>query len=134
MFYFKPFFFCFFSIDDILKPKITEEPKTQVAIKGANLTLTCIATSSSLSHFTISWKRDNIDLSTDMYAVLYNTSDVLNNSMVVSELKIMHVDKDIAGKYQCIASNEYGSTFSSRSRISVASKLNVNCFLFIEIF
>lgn len=116
------FFFFIGKTDDILKPKITEEPKSQVAIKGSNLTLTCIAMSSSLSHFTISWKRDNVDLSTDMYAVLYNTSDVLNNSLVISEFKVPNVDKEVSGKYQCIASNEYGSTYSSRSRITVASK------------
>lgn len=57
-----------------------------------------------------------------MYAVLYNTSDVLNNTLVVSEFKVSNVDQSSTGKYQCIASNEYGSTYSNRSKIVVASE------------
>ena len=41
---------------------------------------------------------------------------------VISEINIFNVQHSDAGKYQCIVSNAYGTTYSQKTTISVCSE------------
>ena len=69
------------------------------------------------------WKKDNIDLQTPgmlKYARLMD-GKISEHS---SELQLYNISHNEAGKYQCVVSNIYGTTYSQKSKISVQSKLN----------
>lgn len=69
---------------------------------------------------TFQWKKDNKDI------VNTNASDISSmtegkNTESVSVLTIYKVQQSDAGKYQCVVSNSFGSTYSVKTSISVLS-------------
>lgn len=46
----------------------------------------------------------------------------LNSTIITSILNLKNIDRKYTGRYQCIASNKFGSTYSKRFRVSVACK------------
>ena len=50
----------FLTDGDFLKPYITSHPKTRVALKNDNITLTCQAVSTEDSGTVFIWKKDNV--------------------------------------------------------------------------
>ncbi|KAF4519554.1 hypothetical protein B566_EDAN004758 [Ephemera danica] len=108
-----------FTCNDFPKPRIIEEPNKIIkALKGENVTLTCHAMSSSNSTMTFLWKKDNVNLKSN--GIIQNYAREDNDlSEQWSELKLFNISYSEAGKYQCVISNEFGTTYSQESKVSV---------------
>ncbi|XP_046405329.1 leucine-rich repeats and immunoglobulin-like domains protein 3 [Ischnura elegans] len=107
-----------FTCDGFPKPRIIEEPGEKLALKGDNVSLRCEASSSSSLPMTIQWKKDNVDLknpNVNHFVRSYNGEA----RGEISELKLLNISHNEAGKYQCVVSNQFGTTYSSKSNISV---------------
>lgn len=107
-------------IVEVLKPRLIEEPDTEImALKGESVSLNCKARSSSTNNMTFIWKKDNAEL-LNANIIVKSKIDSDGKSMEsVSELKLLAVEHSHAGKYQCIVSNNYGITYSQQSTIAV---------------
>lgn len=120
-----------FQPDDFPKPQITVQPETQSAIKSTNVTFVCSAASSSDSPMTFAWKKDNEVLND---AEIYNQAHLRaqgggqGRETEVTEytttLQLRSVEFTSEGKYQCVISNHFGSSYSTKAKLTVNSKLN----------
>ncbi|XP_069692853.1 leucine-rich repeats and immunoglobulin-like domains protein 3 isoform X2 [Periplaneta americana] len=107
-----------FTCDDFPNPRITEDPQTQLALKGGNATLHCKAVSSSQIKMTVQWKKDNLDLqggNITNFARSPNGKGTEHESI----LFLSNISDSDTGKYQCVASNNYGTTYSQKAKITV---------------
>lgn len=105
------------------KPRLIEQPEAEImALKGENITLSCKAMSSEPGPMTFTWKQDNVEILNADVQIVASTLDGKNteNMSVLRIYKVQHSD---AGKYQCIASNKFGTSYSQKSTISVLSEL-----------
>lgn len=50
----------------------------------------------------------------------------INSTIVTSRLHLTNVDHTAAGRYQCIASNDFGKAYSQKFKVTVACKYRVN--------
>ncbi|XP_072528739.1 leucine-rich repeats and immunoglobulin-like domains protein 3 [Salminus brasiliensis] len=112
-----------FVCDDFPKPQITVQPETQSAIKGTNVTFVCSAASSSDSPMTFAWKKDNEVLND---AEIHNQAHLRSQDGEVSQvteytttLQLRNVESSNEGKYQCVISNHFGSTYSAKAKLTV---------------
>ncbi|XP_051546506.1 leucine-rich repeats and immunoglobulin-like domains protein 3 [Myxocyprinus asiaticus] len=112
-----------FVCDDFPKPQITVQPETQSAIKGTNVTFVCSAASSSDSPMTFAWKKDNEVLND---AEIHNQAHLRSQAGEVSEvteytttLQLRNVEFTSEGKYQCVISNHFGSSYSTKAKLTV---------------
>ncbi|KAI4878864.1 hypothetical protein NFI96_012047 [Prochilodus magdalenae] len=112
-----------FVCDDFPKPQITVQPETQSAIKGTNVTFVCSAASSSDSPMTFAWKKDNEVLND---AEIHNQAHLRSQGCEVCQvteytttLQLRHVESSSEGKYQCVISNHFGSTYSAKAKLTV---------------
>lgn len=114
-----------FTCNDSPKPKIIEEPpQTLLALKGTHLNLTCTATTTSPSHMKFQWRRDNAELRAELSkaTVLHSPTEFDNSTVISSVLEFENVNQGHVGNYQCIVSNDYGSTYSMKHKITVGSE------------
>lgn len=111
------------SCDDIPKPNLIEEPKVKMALKGNNVTLFCKAVSSSPNPMSFTWKRDNVELRKVIVTETASSPDG-KRTEVTSQLILVNISHEDQGRYQCIVSNNFGTTYSQKSRISVLSTYN----------
>ncbi|CAG9816547.1 unnamed protein product [Phaedon cochleariae] len=106
--------------DELPKPRLIEEPDPAImALKGENVTLACRAMSSSPSQMTFFWKKDNIELVNPNVVVKSRTDEDGKSTETSSHLHLLKVENSDAGKYQCVVSNSFGTTYSQKSTISV---------------
>ncbi|MGH0173477.1 UNVERIFIED_CONTAM: hypothetical protein FKN15_065677 [Acipenser sinensis] len=109
-----------FVCDDFPKPQITVQPDTQSAIKGYNVSFVCSAASSSDSPMTFAWKKDNEalnDAEIENYAHLRaKGGEVMEYTTI---LRLRDVDFSSEGKYQCVISNHFGSSYSTKAKLTV---------------
>uniref|UniRef100_A0A673Z6E5 Leucine-rich repeats and immunoglobulin-like domains 3 n=1 Tax=Salmo trutta TaxID=8032 RepID=A0A673Z6E5_SALTR len=115
-----------FVCDDFPKPQITVQPETQSAIKSTNVTFVCSAASSSDSPMTFAWKKDNEVLND---AEIYNQAHLRaqgggqGRETEVTEytttLQLRSVEFTSEGKYQCVISNHFGSSYSTKAKLTV---------------
>ncbi|XP_064511886.1 leucine-rich repeats and immunoglobulin-like domains protein 3 isoform X1 [Pseudopipra pipra] len=109
-----------FVCDDCPKPQITVQPETQSAIKGSNLSFVCSAASSSDSPMTFAWKKDNEllqDAEMENYAHLRaQGGEVMEYTTI---LRLRNVEFSNEGKYQCVISNHFGSSYSVKAKLTV---------------
>uniref|UniRef100_A0A673FWF7 Leucine-rich repeats and immunoglobulin-like domains protein 3 n=1 Tax=Sinocyclocheilus rhinocerous TaxID=307959 RepID=A0A673FWF7_9TELE len=112
-----------FVCDDFPKPQITVQPETQSAIKGTNVTFVCSAASSSDSPMTFAWKKDNEILND---AEIHNQAHLRSQVSEVSEvteytttLQLRRVEFTSEGRYQCVISNHFGSSYSTKAKLTV---------------
>ncbi|XP_049639013.1 leucine-rich repeats and immunoglobulin-like domains protein 3 [Suncus etruscus] len=109
-----------FVCDDFPKPQITVQPETQSAIKGSNLSFICSAASSSDSPMTFAWKKDNEllhDAEMENYAHLRaQGGEVMEYTTI---LRLRSVEFANEGKYQCVISNHFGSSYSVKAKLTV---------------
>ncbi|XP_045931828.1 leucine-rich repeats and immunoglobulin-like domains protein 1 isoform X2 [Micropterus dolomieu] len=120
-----------FVCDDLPKPQITVQPETTVTVLGSDVHLTCTAASSSSSPMTFAWRKDQEPLrhaETENYAHVRahhqgTTTDAPGAVGGVMEyttiLHLRHVTFAHEGRYQCIITNHFGSTYSSKARLIV---------------
>uniref|UniRef100_A0A3P9H2M0 Leucine-rich repeats and immunoglobulin-like domains 3 n=1 Tax=Oryzias latipes TaxID=8090 RepID=A0A3P9H2M0_ORYLA len=116
---------------DFPKPQITVQPETQSALKGNNVTFLCTAASSSDSPMTFAWKKDNEVLND---AEIHNQAHLRVQGRVggetevteyTSTLQLRTVDFSSEGKYQCVISNHFGSSYSTKAKLTVHSKFEM---------
>ncbi|XP_016299217.1 leucine-rich repeats and immunoglobulin-like domains protein 1 [Sinocyclocheilus anshuiensis] len=109
-----------FVCDDLPKPQITVHPVTTAAVLGKDVRLTCMAASSSSSPMTFTWLKDQETL---RQAEVENFAHVRASDGGVMEyttiLHLRHVTFNHEGRYQCIISNHFGSSYSNRARVTV---------------
>ncbi|KAL7371033.1 hypothetical protein ABVT39_016921 [Epinephelus coioides] len=114
-----------FVCDDFPKPQITVQPETQSALKGTNVTFVCSAASSSDSPMTFAWKKDNEVLND---AEIHNqahlrvqggTGGETEVTEYTTTLQLRNVEFSSEGKYQCVISNHFGSSYSTKARLTV---------------
>uniref|UniRef100_A0A8C3AVW4 Leucine-rich repeats and immunoglobulin-like domains 3 n=1 Tax=Cyclopterus lumpus TaxID=8103 RepID=A0A8C3AVW4_CYCLU len=114
-----------FVCDDFPKPQITVQPETQSALKGTNVTFVCSAASSSDSPMTFAWKKDNEVLND---AEIHNQAHLRLQGGTAGEtevteytttLELRNVEFSSEGKYQCVISNHFGSSYSTKARLTV---------------
>ncbi|XP_077121492.1 leucine-rich repeats and immunoglobulin-like domains protein 3 isoform X1 [Ranitomeya variabilis] len=109
-----------FVCDDFPKPQITVQPETHSAIKGSNVTFVCSAASSSESPMTFSWKKDNEILhegEMENYAhQRVQGGDVMEYTAI---LRLRDVEFISEGRYQCVISNHFGTTYSVKAKLTV---------------
>lgn len=90
-----------------------------MALKGGDVSLNCKAMSSSSEPMTIVWKKDMVELVNQSVVVTSRIDKDGKSTETSSTLDLKNVDNTHAGKYQCVASNGYGNTYSQKSSISV---------------
>ncbi|XP_077194774.1 leucine-rich repeats and immunoglobulin-like domains protein 3 [Paroedura picta] len=109
-----------FVCDDFPKPQITVQPETQSAIKGSNLSFICSAASSSDSPMTFAWKKDGElldDAEMENYAHLRaQGGEVMEYTTI---LRLRNIEFSNEGKYQCVISNHFGSSYSIKAKLTV---------------
>lgn len=112
-----------FTCNETPKPRIIDEPPaTLLAIKERNFTLTCSATSTSLTAMTFKWKHEMAELTG---ANIRNESSIqpnTNNILASSWLTLTNVGNEHVGRYQCVVSNSFGTTYSQKVKLTVACK------------
>lgn len=107
-----------FTCDEFPKPRIVEEPTSQMAIKGNNATLTCTATSTADTPLYFTWKHENIELrNAEVQTISIPSESGITNTS--SLLHLINVSNAMAGRYQCMVTNTFGTTYSSKAKISV---------------
>lgn len=116
-----------FTCNDTPKPRIVEEPPAQLlAIRERNATLTCSATTSAApsagSAMTLKWKREMVELSAALIDRESSVQPHTNGTIATARLRLVNVDDSHAGRYQCVVSNAYGTTYSQKIRVTVACK------------
>jgi len=115
-----------FTCDDFPKPYILEEPKTQIALRGKNLTLYCRAASTSAAKMAFTWKKNSKALSPSACEAGVKTCirDIEHSfdgkgMEITSELVLTNLGSTDIGRYQCVVENIFGATYSSKAKITV---------------
>ncbi|XP_065081518.1 leucine-rich repeats and immunoglobulin-like domains protein 2 [Ochlerotatus camptorhynchus] len=108
-----------FSCYDSPKPHLIDEPKTQLGIRGTNVTLVCTATSTAPDVMTFKWKHDNQELPDSDSVVTQLNND--NGTVGSTQLTIPYIQNGAAGKYQCIITNTYGVVYSQKIKVTVGT-------------
>ncbi|XP_047388047.1 leucine-rich repeats and immunoglobulin-like domains protein 1 [Sciurus carolinensis] len=109
-----------FVCDDFPKPQIVTQPETTTAVVGKDIRFTCSAASSSSSPMTFAWKKDNEVL---VNADMENFAHVrAQDGEVMEYTTILHLRRVTfghEGRYQCVITNHFGSTYSHKARLTV---------------
>ncbi|KAM8914368.1 leucine-rich repeats and immunoglobulin-like domains protein 2 isoform 2-T3 [Spinachia spinachia] len=106
-----------FVCDDFPKPRISTHPETHVAMRGNNVTLSCLASSSSDSPMTTAWRKDGevlYDAEVQNYAQ-YQEGELIYTTV----LHLLNVNFTDEGRYQCVVSNHFGANYSDRAKLTV---------------
>lgn len=90
------------------------------------MTLTCRATSTANAPLHFTWKRDNFKLESGNIKINVS-SGVTEASSTLHLTNVTHAD---AGKYQCIVTNTYGTTYSAKAKLSILSEFR-ECVIYI---
>uniref|UniRef100_UPI00398F1BB0 leucine-rich repeats and immunoglobulin-like domains protein 1 isoform X4 n=1 Tax=Pristiophorus japonicus TaxID=55135 RepID=UPI00398F1BB0 len=109
-----------FVCDDFPKPQIIVQPETTMAMLGKDIRFTCSAASSSSFPMIFAWKKDHEILH---YAEIENFAHVrAKDGEVMEYTTILHLRKvkfTDEGRYQCMITNNFGSTYSNRAKLTV---------------
>ncbi|XP_030632873.1 LOW QUALITY PROTEIN: leucine-rich repeats and immunoglobulin-like domains protein 1 [Chanos chanos] len=109
-----------FVCDDLPKPQITVQPESTVSVLGQDVQMTCTAASSSSSPMNFAWRKDQELLRN---AEVENFAHVRAGDGGVIEyttiLHLRHVTFAHEGRYQCIITNHFGSSYSNKARLTV---------------
>ncbi|XP_052893907.1 leucine-rich repeats and immunoglobulin-like domains protein 3 [Anopheles moucheti] len=108
-----------FSCYDSPKPHLIDEPKSQLGIRGTNVSLVCTATSIAADPMTFKWKQDNLELPAEQYTIHQINNE--NGTIGTTELIIPNIQQSGAGKYQCIITNSFGVVYSPKVKITVGT-------------
>lgn len=73
---------------------------------------------------------DGDQMQEEMFATVEDieASIPINSTIATSRLHLTNVDHTHAGRYQCIASNDFGKAYSQKFKVTVACKYNERCF------
>ncbi|KAH8401876.1 hypothetical protein KR009_008413 [Drosophila setifemur] len=128
---------------DSPKPKLEQEPPdNMLAVKGANITLECIASSpaaaslAAADELKIKWRHDNQHVQ-ERPAALHDGASTetqvhhdlkTNQTTIYGYLRLMNVSDESAGRYQCVVSNAFGTTYAQKFKISIGSEFPTGSF------
>lgn len=126
------FLYLFTIADDFPKPQIIVQPETTMAMLGRDIHFTCSAASSSNFPMIFVWKKDHEILHN---AEIENFAHVRAKDGEVMEyttiLHLRNVKFSDEGRYQCMITNNFGSTYSTRAKLTVnggyKQDLYLNC-------
>lgn len=99
-----------------------------MALRGINVTLSCVASSSSDSPMTTAWRKDGevlYDAEVQNYA-RYQEGELIYTTV----LHLLNVNFTDEGRYQCVVSNHFGSNYSNRAKLTVNGERE--CLLFVK--
>lgn len=103
--------------DDFPKPNITAHPETCVALRGNNVTLSCVASSSSDSPMSTAWRKDGEVL---YDAEVHNYAQYQQGELIyTTKLHLLNVNFTDEGHYQCVVFNHFGSNYSKKAELTV---------------
>ncbi|KAM6980867.1 leucine-rich repeats and immunoglobulin-like domains protein 2 [Aplochiton taeniatus] len=103
--------------DDFPKPQISSHPETSVSLRGTNVTLSCVASSSSDSPMATAWRKDGEVL---YEAEVQNYARYQEGQLIyTTRLHLLNVNFTDEGSYQCVVSNHFGSNYSNRAKLMV---------------
>nr|XP_020752211.1 leucine-rich repeats and immunoglobulin-like domains protein 1 isoform X2 [Odocoileus virginianus texanus] len=109
-----------FVCDDLPKPQIITQPETITAVMGKDVRFTCSAASSSSSPMTFAWKKDNEALAN---ADMENFAHVrAQDGEVMEYTTVLHLRRVTfahEGRYQCVITNHFGSSYSHKAKLTV---------------
>ena len=109
-----------FTPDDLPKPQIITQPETITAVMGKDVRFTCSAASSSSSPMTFAWKKDNEALAN---ADMENFAHVrAQDGEVMEYTTVLHLRRVTfahEGRYQCVITNHFGSSYSHKAKLTV---------------
>ncbi|XP_067907671.1 leucine-rich repeats and immunoglobulin-like domains protein 1 isoform X2 [Heterodontus francisci] len=109
-----------FVCDDFPKPQIIVQPETTMAMLGKDIRFTCSAASSSNFPMIFAWKKDHEilhDAEIENFAhVRAKDGEVMEYTTILHLRKVKFTDE---GRYQCMITNNFGSTYSSRAKLTV---------------
>ncbi|XP_016078586.1 PREDICTED: leucine-rich repeats and immunoglobulin-like domains protein 1 isoform X1 [Miniopterus natalensis] len=109
-----------FVCEDLPKPQIITQPETTMAVVGKDIRFMCSAASSSSSPMTFAWKKDSEVLAN---ADMENFAHVrAQDGEVMEYTTILHLRRVTfghEGRYQCVITNHFGSTYSHKARLTV---------------
>uniref|UniRef100_A0A452VGZ1 Leucine rich repeats and immunoglobulin like domains 1 n=1 Tax=Ursus maritimus TaxID=29073 RepID=A0A452VGZ1_URSMA len=109
-----------FVCDDLPKPQIITQPEPTMAVVGKDIRFTCSAASSSSSPVTFAWKKDNEVLANaDMENFAHARAQDGKVTEYTTVLHLRHVTFGHEGRYQCVITNHFGSTYSHKARLIV---------------
>jgi hypothetical protein len=97
---------------------------SQMSIKGDKVTLKCRATSTADAPLSFTWKHDNVEIRDRSLQSDTEPTSTGGITLASSVLQLTNVTNAHAGKYQCMVSNNYGTTYSAKAKISVLSELH----------
>lgn len=105
------------------------QPEATVALLGSDVRLSCSAASSSSSPITFAWRKDQEPLRN---AETENSAQVRGGGGggppgspeggVVEHTTVLHLRRVTfaqEGRYQCVITNHFGSTYSNKARLVV---------------
>lgn len=125
----------YFPLADSPKPVLQSEPDDIIAVKGANITLECIASSpaaaamAAADELKIRWRHDNQhvverhtlhDGASTETQIHHDQST--NQTTIYGYLRLTNVSYESAGRYQCVVSNAFGTTYAKKFKIAIGSK------------
>lgn len=91
-----------------------------MVLEKQNITLKCGVNSSSSEKMKFVWKKDNHDIE-PISSNHYSTFEYRGLTQY-SILNLYNISMSQSGQYQCVASNEFGVTYSKRSLLSVVGE------------
>uniref|UniRef100_A0A1A9WDU3 Ig-like domain-containing protein n=1 Tax=Glossina brevipalpis TaxID=37001 RepID=A0A1A9WDU3_9MUSC len=122
------------------KPILIQEPIDQLTVKGSNVTIECTASSptaaslAAADELKIKWRHDNQNIK-EQERHLFASNSPSQNSLITTEtqiyynnsnetsikgyLRLFNVSYESAGRYQCVVSNAFGTTYSQKFKISI---------------
>ncbi|XP_030247139.1 leucine-rich repeats and immunoglobulin-like domains protein 1 isoform X1 [Drosophila navojoa] len=117
---------------DSPKPVLQNEPSNMLAVKGANITLECMATSpaaasaAATDELEIKWRHDNQHVVENQNVhdgastkTQIHPDQSTNQTTIYGHLRLFNVTDESAGRYQCVVSNAFGSTYGQKFKISI---------------
>lgn len=116
-----------FICQDYLKPYLIDDfkqygDKPLTALKGDNKTLSCKASSSSPTPMQFQWRKDNQIMNTSNGNIFLETLANVRSGNVTEytgKLHLTQIQDEDEGRYQCIASNNFGTVYTHKVKINV---------------
>ncbi|GAB1865789.1 Leucine-rich repeats and immunoglobulin-like domains protein 3 [Camponotus japonicus] len=107
-----------FTCDEYPKPRIIQEPMSQMSIKGNNVTLICRVSSTADAPLHFIWKHNNVELNGANLQTNISSSES-GATEATSMLHLTNITHADAGKYQCMVTNNYGTAYSAKAMLNV---------------
>lgn len=106
------------------QPYIVQQPEAIVALRGDNVSLVCIAATTSDAELTVVWRKDTKQLK-DANPLNIASKGPGDINEFTSVLSLPNVNDDNQGRYQCVFINEFGKVSTRKVKVTVHGKMTV---------